>query len=102
MQAWIEENQNRGDATSYYAHQMLNTFLKKVNREKSTLAADARSIQLEPTLQQSDNLLSLTWKIGMDKLYVVKNLTELVSAVQKKETFSLGIILTNAVKNTLR
>ncbi len=90
MQAWIEENEDHGDATSYYAHQMLNTFLKKANREKSTLSVNAQIVRLEPALQQSDGLLSLTWKIGVEKLYVVKNLTELVNAVQKKSSFSLG------------
>ena len=90
MQDWIEENPDHGDATSYYARQMLNTFLKKVNREKSTLSGDARTVRLEPVLQQSDGQLSLTWKIGAEKMYVVKNLTELVGAVQEKESFNLG------------
>lgn len=90
MQNWIEANQNRGDATSYYAHQMLDLFLKKVNREKSSMTSVARPIQLEPTLQEIDGLLSLSWKIGTEKLYVVKNLTDLVQAVQNQESFQLG------------
>ncbi len=90
MQTWIEENSDRGDATNYYARQMLDIFLKKVNREKSSLSGNAQTVRLEPTLQQSDGLLSLTWKIGVEKLYVVRNLTDLVSAVQKKESFNLG------------
>ncbi len=90
MRDWIEENGDRGDATSYHARQMLDTFLKKANREKSTLSGSARTVRLEPTLQQSDGQLSLTWKIGTEKMYVVKNLTELVGAVQEKESFNLG------------
>ena len=90
MQDWIEENPDRGDATSYHARQMLDTFLKKVNREKSTLSGGSRTVRLEPVLQESDGQLSLTWKIGAEKLYVAKNLTELVSAVQEKGTFNLG------------
>ena len=31
MQNWIEENTDRGDATSYSARQMLDIFLKKAN-----------------------------------------------------------------------
>ena len=90
MQEWIEENQDRGDATSYYARQMLDTFLKKVNREKSTLTGGTRTIRLEPALQESEGQLSLTWRIGTEKMYVVKNLTELAGAVQEKISFNLG------------
>lgn len=90
MQAWIEENTYRGDATNYYARQMLDTFLRKVNREKSSLSADARTVRLEPALQQSGELLSLTWKIGAEKLFVVKNLTDLTDAVQQKDSYALG------------
>ncbi|MBP5169588.1 MAG: SWIM zinc finger family protein, partial [Oscillospiraceae bacterium] len=90
MRDWIEENQDHGDATSYSARQMLDTFLKKVNREKSTLSGSSQTVRLEPALQQKDGQLSLTWKIGAEKMYVVKNLTDLVSKVQKQESFNLG------------
>ncbi len=90
MRDWIEENQDRGDATSYFARQMLDIFLKKVNREKSALSGGSQTVRLEPALQQTDGQLSLTWKIGAEKMYVVKNLTDLVSTVQKKESFNLG------------
>ncbi len=90
MQNWIEENTDRGDATSYSARQMLDIFLKKANREKSSLSAGGRAVRLEPTLQQSGDLLSLTWKIGAEKLFVVKNLTNLVDAVQGRNTYPLG------------
>ena len=78
--------ENPGDATDFVGQQFLGRFRKNQNASSEKIA----NIVLEPELQNDDGVLNARFKIGIGKLYTVKNLTELVENVQNNETLSLG------------
>ena len=92
-QEYIAENR-LGDATDYTALQ----FMKECRNEH---AADRRAafseqnpdkpIHLEPRLEVTeDGQLRVSFKIGQEKLYVVKDLTELVNLAEARGEMKLG------------
>lgn len=57
----------------------------------STVASSKDSITLLPTLVRTDNDYALNWKIGdAQKLYVLKNVNDLIGAYSLKSRFALG------------
>lgn len=80
------EDENPGDATDYKAKQFLGRF----RRQNNSSSEKAANIYLEPELQNDDGELKAAFKIGIEKGYKVKNLTELVSIAENNETLTLG------------
>ncbi|MBQ6366989.1 MAG: SNF2 helicase associated domain-containing protein [Erysipelotrichaceae bacterium] len=83
-----------GDETSQNGQALLDRFARQrlltLNSEDDN-GKTAKVIQLEPRITDRGEELSLSFRIGIDKLYVVKNLSSLVSLYWKKETMSLGV-----------
>ncbi len=80
----IEENP--GDITDYKAMQLLGRY----RRQSRSVSEKNANIFLLPELQNDDGEFRVAFKIGIDKPYKVKNLTELVSKAQNNETLTLG------------
>ncbi len=85
-------SENPGDATDENGARFLENY-QTVNG--STVGNDASQIEenvvLEPRLEMEDGILKTGFKIGTDKLYVVKNLQDLAAAVQNAQEYRLGV-----------
>lgn len=81
-----------GDATDSYARQMLLDFRNLRAWVSAEEEPDKVSgiVTLEPVLEWDYEGLKAGFRAGTDKLYVVKNLPELVSAAESKEQVRLG------------
>ena len=80
----IEENP--GDATDEKGARFLGKFRRRTN----TSSEKAANVFLEPELWNEDGELKAGFRIGIEKGYKVRNLTELVSTVDSNETLRLG------------
>ena len=80
------ERENPGDVTDYKAKQFLSRFRRQKNASSEKMA----NVFLEPELQNNDGELKAAFRIGIDKPYKVKNLTDLVRVVENNETLNLG------------
>ena len=78
--------ENPGDETDNRARQLLGKMLHRSNVSEEK----AGKIFLSPELQNHDGELRVGFKIGFDKGYKVKNLTELVETVEDSGTYELG------------
>ena len=78
--------ENPGDETDYRAQQLLGRILHRNNASTEKAA----KVTLTPELQNHDGELRAGFKIGLDKDYKVKSLTELVEKVQENGTLTLG------------
>ena len=82
-----------GDATSAAASRLFSLarpesgFLPGSDAQKPTVAANVR---LEPRVHISRNYLYADFRVGTDRLYLVKDLKKLVQAAEDGELFSLG------------
>lgn len=80
-----------GDATDSYAQRMLMDFRNlRAGRNAEENSENSERILLEPFLEQLNEGLQVGFKIGTDKLYVVKNLPELVHQAENKKKLELG------------
>lgn len=80
-----------GDATDSYAQQMLMDFRDlRAGRSSEESPESRERILLEPFLERLDEGLQVSFKIGTDRLYVVKNLPELVHQAENKKKLGLG------------
>lgn len=83
-----------GDATDYNGVRLLQECRAKraANRRTEALEETAKGqIHLEPRLDvEEDGSLHLAFRVGREKLYVVKNLTELVDTVESRGEMKLG------------
>ncbi len=79
------------DATDYAGLQMINSFAK---RKRSLVISESRqqekSLVLEPRLVCKNNNISLSFRVGEDKLFVVKDLIHFAKLVQRSETEAYG------------
>ena len=82
---------NPGDATDGMGSNFLRAFRNKhvtdvidKNTEKIT------DLKLEPVLEKNEDKVGLTFKTGIEKLYVVKNLTDFVAAYEKQDEMGFG------------
>lgn len=71
---------------------LLSTYRKGQikNTQKNSLLPSAPSVSLIPRLTQKDNQLSVSFKVGTDKLFVVKKLDDFCSQVHNSETVKYG------------
>ncbi len=82
---------NPGDATDVSAAQFLDRVGRKRAIEKKELSGDRKkTIVLEPRVFMEYSGLELSFKIGNTKMYVLKDMTDLVDKVEKHETLQLG------------
>lgn len=83
-----------GDATDYNGVRLLRECRAKraANRRMEAAEETAKGqIHLEPRLDvEADGSLHLAFRVGREKLYVVKNLTELVDTVESHGEMQLG------------
>lgn len=82
---------NPGDATDVSAAQFLERVGRKRAIEKKELGGERKkTIVLEPRVFMEYSGLELSFKIGNTKMYVLKDMTDLVDKVEKHETLQLG------------
>lgn len=95
LMAWeLIKKEHIGDATDYNGALLLQKCRAK-RAETRLLAASAEKstsqIRLEPRLDiEQDGSMNLVFRVGLEKLYVVKNLTELVHIVENHREMKLG------------
>lgn len=85
------QRENPGDETDHQG----KLFLGRFRRKQNAVSEKTATVFLEPELQSEDGELKAAFRIGIEKSYKVKNLTELVSVVENDETLGLG--KTNAI-----
>ena len=97
----IEELQGKSywDATDQQARRLLDSFWSRYRNTSFAAAPDeveevrkpGRTIRLDPRIEDTDDGLTLGFRIGTDeKLYVLRNPEGLVEAVQTEGEFPLG------------
>ncbi len=79
---------NAGDSTSGEGMRLLSSF--RAERSSGSLAEMRREVMLEPRMLREDGRYYMTLRAGTDKLYVVKNMTELIRAFEDKNSFMSG------------
>lgn len=84
--------QNPGDATDHDGDRVLKGFR---SRRISKMVEDDEELKtivlVEPKIVVNDEGVELALRVGTDKMYVCKNLSELVEVVENKEKLSLGV-----------
>lgn len=88
---FVKQN-NFADATDMNGNYLLSTYRKGQikNTQKEQPAPSAPSVSLIPRLTQKDSQLSVSFKVGTDKLFVVKKLDDFCSQVHNSETVKYG------------
>ena len=91
LKEYLKENP-LGDSTDYSGQCFLSMMKnrKPTSAASHTLAHAAELLDLEPRLQKEDGSLSLSFRIGGSKKYVVKELSELVSNSANKRSMVFG------------
>ena len=87
------KNHSYGDATTEDALTFMSQFKKKHANQvlaESRKMKTAEDLSLFPKLQIRSHSWSLSFKIGNQKTYVVKNIPNLVKQVQNHETVTFG------------
>lgn len=98
-------NHEYGDATDEAG----SDFLAALRREKGIHtssdeegAAAGRQVTLEPRITREDDELRLSFRVGCDKLYVVRNLTDLVTFAENKREISYGKLTLDFSRDVIR
>ena len=76
------------DSTDVISENLLSRFRK--NKSVAVSGDEGDEVSLIPRLIFSDNILQLDFKIGKDRLYVLKSIDDLIDSVNKKSFFALG------------
>ncbi|MEE8809279.1 SNF2 helicase associated domain-containing protein, partial [Lactimicrobium sp.] len=86
------QHYNLGDATDYGAAQFLTAFAeKRTSRRLKEIGTKNNVIQLKPRLTiTDDDKLELSMKIGTGKLYLIKDMSALLSQKDSGEIVKLG------------
>lgn len=80
-----------GDATDRTGHGLIASFQeRRANRIRADVDAEEGSLTLRPRLTQKDGRLSLSFRVGSEKLFVVKNLREFCQNVKESATDTYG------------
>ena len=82
---------NPGDSTDEEGRAFVNAFRNM--HYKDVLGEQTEEVNdfvMEPVLERYGNALSLTCRAGLEKLYVVKNLTEFVEQYENKDIVRFG------------
>ena len=84
----LAQDPNAGDSTSSGGWSLLSSF--RAERSSMSLSELRREVTLEPRLLRENRRYFMTLRAGAEKLYVVKNLTEFVDAVENQSSFQSG------------
>lgn len=81
-----------GDATDWSSSLFLNQCkaARPLSVSSRSLMASAEKLDLEPRLQEDMNGWSLAFRIGGAKKYVVKNLSDLISRSDRRDSMTFG------------
>ena len=86
-----------GDATDIQGESVLSAFRRRRSSEQAKVTAETTSllptapVRLEPRLEVEDGgILNLSFKIGDQKMYVVKSMRDLVENAEGKSQMQLG------------
>lgn len=82
---------NPGDETDYEARLFLDNYLRQ-NRKRvmGEAVASSEDVRLEPRFEWLDDEFAISFRCGIDKMYVVKNLTELVENIEHGKIQKFG------------
>lgn len=87
----ILKDQNIGDATDYSGKRVLSSFSnKRMTKFVADMESDPKNLRLVPRLVMKDGKLTLTFKVGENKLFVVKKLNEFCENVKNAATAVYG------------
>lgn len=87
---YLKEN-NPGDATDRIGSIILASYLqKRITRVVSETGDGPEQLLLEPRLQRDFHGLSVSFRVGSGKLYVLKNLTDFVTHVESQLEMDLS------------
>lgn len=82
---------NIGDATDYGGQRLLLRYRDMRGVRKAASLDTGRLIHIEPRIEIGEfGQLSTAFKIGAGKLYMIKNMSELVEKTERNETLKLG------------
>lgn len=82
---------NVGDATDREACILMNTYrLKRTNQLVADKTAKEQSLTLKPRLVKKNSQLTVSFKIGMGKLFVIKQLDEFCEHVRNASSATYG------------
>ena len=84
------QSDNIGDATDSYANDMMYGFRQRRTGMEEKSQIPKTQVVLEPFLEDKGDGLQLGFKVGADKLYMLKKLTEFVDCVENKGQWKLG------------
>ena len=85
------QTHNLGDATDRGGYQLMDAFVQNSTAALSANAADAaESLTLAPRLTRKDKKLSLSFRIGTGRLFVIKKLDEFCQNVRQSATATYG------------
>lgn len=90
-----------GDSTDMAAAELLRSF-RRTRPAGGAAFSLGREVSLEPRVTKEDGALKLSFRIGCEKLYVVRNLTELVEQVEGKGKLTFGKLTLNFARDSFR
>ena len=90
LEKYIEQY-NPGDNTDYEAKHLLESYLSRhQNQVVGNVVDTVNDLHFEPRLEIGWGKLLLSLRVGTNKLYVAKNLTELVQKIESGDTHTFG------------
>ena len=81
---------NMGDATDFGAMSFMNHYLDSTDNSQQDLEIQENSLHLVPRLQKKNDKLQLSFRVGSDKLFVIKNLGLFSHQVKNREVATYG------------
>lgn len=91
LKDYLEQN-NIGDSTDQTASSLLSNYRGRYARQclEKRQAAQEKELIMEPRLEKQYDNLHLSFRIGTGKLFVVKNLPQLVEAIEEGGSMTFG------------
>lgn len=82
---------NPGDSTDFEAMLLMKRY-QQINRNQvvGAVCETVEDVRLEPRLESFGDSLKLSFRVGINKLFVVKNLTEFVQNIEEKNIQKFG------------
>lgn len=79
------------DATSLSAQYLISSFRRDAAQKMTSRAFQSENqLTLEAKVKKSDNILSVSFRVGEDKLFVIRDIPAFYRQVRKKETVLFG------------
>jgi len=81
-----------GDATDFFGYTMMQSFrnMRRGGAIQQSQQMKPQRFRLEPRLERRYGILNLSFRLGVEKMMVVKNLSQLVTAVESKASMKFG------------